>query len=159
MQDTDTQPEKPESITQVPDRITHIEGPVEVLEPTTPSHTGESQETVTPSHTLDPETVQELHEMLAWWKTRKDELMPKPIEERPLFKRVPSTTRSVRIGADLALDAERYALKHRAETGGSFSGFVELLLWQRLGRRHKYLQPVPQANTQSDNAINDREGL
>jgi len=107
----------------------------EILEGKLPSPTTPVLPGDTPSHaTLDPEMVRELREMLTWWKQhREDQPMSK---QRPLFNRVPSTTRSVRISKDLALDAERYAMKNTATTGRTFSGLVELLLWQLLG-------PVP----------------
>ncbi|MBM3300540.1 MAG: hypothetical protein FJY85_11350 [Deltaproteobacteria bacterium] len=151
---------------EVQDTVTQANTDHQVLEAHTEAHIPNVQDNVLPSRTLDempegelplsktspvlfahaeshtdldPETIQGLKDMLAWWRSRKDKPM-ELIKDRPLFHRDPSVTRSVRISKDLALDAERYALKHVGETGGSFSGLVEILLWLHLGSNRKYLK-------------------
>lgn len=88
------------------------------------------------------DTVNELLQMLDWWRERKDQSLSDeaPIQERPVFKRgADTTTKTIRIGKELFRDAERKAKKERALTGGTFSGLVELLLWKHLGFDPKYL--------------------
>ncbi|MGO9570154.1 MAG: hypothetical protein ACLP5H_21705 [Desulfomonilaceae bacterium] len=97
----------------------------------------------TPPTGLDEGTVNELLSMLAWWRAQKDQpsLTSVPIQERPTFKRGADTiTKTIRIGKALFQDAQRLAKKQRALTGGTFSGLVELLLWERLGCDNKYLR-------------------
>ena len=76
-------------------------------------------------------------------RQRKDQLLSSatPIQERPAFKRGPdTTTKTIRISEELFQDAERLARRQRALTGGTFSGLVELLLWQHLGCDDKYIR-------------------
>ncbi len=96
----------------------------------------------TPTKRLDDDTVNELLQMLGWWRARKDQPLTTktPIQERPVFKRGGDTiTKTIRIGKELFQDAEKLTKKERALTGGTFSGLVELLLWKHLGSDKKYL--------------------
>jgi hypothetical protein len=95
---------------------------------------------------FDESTMRELAELLEWWRARKEAGIDKVTQEiavRPNFKRggkSDSVTRSIRIGKDLAEAAEKRAKKEKALTGGSFSGLVEYLLWDFLGRDPKFLE-------------------
>lgn len=99
---------------------------------------------ITPNTVIDrlAPLVEDLTKMVNEWK--QAEATPQTTgERRPKFKRGADTsTRTVRLGNQLIRDAERYAEKHKRETGGTFSGLVELLLWERLGRSSKYLASV-----------------
>lgn len=93
---------------------------------------------------LDETTITQLLKMLQWWRTHKDkqehEIEPAISDIRPDFEREPSITRSVRISEHLFRDAIKSAKQLRAQTGGNFSGLVEMLLWQHLGCDAKYLK-------------------
>lgn len=65
------------------------------------------------------------------------------LPERPIFRGNRSALKTIRLKSDMARAAERYAVKHRAKTGGTFSGLVELLLWDALGRPDAFTQPEP----------------
>ncbi|MFZ5868558.1 MAG: hypothetical protein ACOYXY_21920 [Thermodesulfobacteriota bacterium] len=89
---------------------------------------------------LDPETLETLLEMAAWWKRNRDKmLMPLP-GTRPIFHRKKSVLRSVRLDERLIKAAEKKAKEERATTGGGFNQLVELLVWQWLGRPTEFLE-------------------
>jgi len=96
---------------------------------------------------LDPKDAAYLGELLAWWRERRDQLDTMQIgrEERPAFKGPRDTTKTVRLSEAMARAAEKYAAKHRAQTGGTFSGLCEWLIWQALGRPDRF---VTQVNTE-----------
>ncbi len=89
---------------------------------------------------LTPGFIEELERMLQWWRQEQATTVEDTGKPRPKFKRgKDTTTRTVRLGTALIKDAEKYAKKHEAETGGTFSGLVELLLWERLGKKSKHI--------------------
>lgn len=101
----------------------------------------------TQAHTgiqLDPQDAVDLRELLTWWRTKRSELMTagSTAQERPLFKRDRTVTKTVRLSDTMAKAAESYARKHRAQTGGTFSGLCEWLIWQALGRPEKFVTQV-----------------
>ena len=95
---------------------------------------------------FDESAMRDLAELLDWWRKRKEsgiDTVKSEIAVRPNFKRggkEDTVTRSVRIGKELAEAAEKRARIERALTGGSFSGLVEYLLWDFLGRDPKFLE-------------------
>lgn len=91
---------------------------------------------------IDEAKHKELDEMLRWWRKRKNELTTDTCMESrpPVFKRGSDTVvKSVRIGRGLYEDAERWARKHPASSGGTFNSLIELLLWRHLGCASKYV--------------------
>jgi len=109
-----------------------------------PEHPSEEPTTVLGQ--FDEEALNDLNEILAWWRERKEagkEAERPKMEIRPDFKRGgkgATVTRSVRIGKALAKSAEKKAKQEKALTGGSFSGLVEFLLWDYLGRDERFLE-------------------
>jgi hypothetical protein len=86
-----------------------------------------------------PQFIEDLEKMVTEWRAQQTAIEV-PEEQRPKFKRGKDTsTRTVRLGDQLIKDAEKYARNYRTETGGTFSGLVEVLLWEKLGRSLKYL--------------------
>jgi hypothetical protein len=85
----------------------------------------------------------EVRRMLEWWKDQGGDAasLPTPLGERPRFDRSNAVRGTVRLGKALYNEASKWAAKHRLETGGNFSGLVELLLWRHLGSDPKYLRP------------------
>lgn len=104
----------------------------------------------TPVTQIPTDMLAELREMLDWWREQRGSAMQRTGvgEERPAFKRGRTVTKTVRLSDAMAREAERYAMKHRFQTGGTFSGLVELLVWRALGQPEKY---VAHENTLSDN--------
>jgi predicted solute-binding protein len=92
------------------------------------------------------EVLEYLAQLVEWWREQREN--PVPIgasEERPVFKGPRDATKTVRLSEPMARAAESYARKHRAQTGGTFSGLCEWLIWQALGRPEKF---VAQENTE-----------
>lgn len=89
---------------------------------------------------LDPDMLDDLAEMVEWWRAQREHLQAPQVvhEERPVFDRKKTVTKTIRLGETMESDATIYALKHRALTGGTFSGLVEWLIWQVLGKGEKY---------------------
>ncbi len=104
---------------------------------------GDTEASDTGQYALDrltPEFIEELERMVEWWRQEQATPIEDAGKKRPKFKRGKhTTTRTVRLGNELIKDAEKYAEGHKAETGGTFSSFVELLLWERLGRKSKHI--------------------
>jgi hypothetical protein len=97
---------------------------------------------------LTPEFIEDLEKIREQWIAQQGATEEAAKGERPKFKRGKETsTRTVRLGNQLIGDAEEYARTHRAETGGTFSGLVELLLWERLGRKSKYLSDAKKSDS------------
>lgn len=90
---------------------------------------------------VDESVSEDIMEMLAWWKERKDSLSrlmesPPTVETRPTFKRgtvKDTATKTIRLSKELVKRVEREARAQKALTGGTFNGLVELLLWRFLG--------------------------
>lgn len=143
-----TAPEEPAPVTQSTTSRTPT------LSDTAPqcSTTGSEDPDVTQRNTsvtqISPEMLAELGEMLAWWRDRRESGMTGfAVEERPAFDRRDTLTKTVRLDARMVRAAEKYAQKHRSLTGGTFSGLVELLVWQALGQPERF---VTQESTESD---------
>jgi hypothetical protein len=101
---------------------------------------GDTDDSVLPKNTqdihLDPADHDALLELISWWKQNRGAVATttQPITERPAFKGNRDATKTIRLTKDMARAAERYIRKHRGETGGNFSAWVELLIFDALGR-------------------------
>jgi hypothetical protein len=107
-----------------------------------------------PPEPLDDQTIADLRAMLKWWKesaaSPSQVITPAHsglanITARPAFKRSGgggerTPTKTIRLGAEMVQRAEKAAKKHKAVTGGTFSGLVEVLIWQYLGCPDDLLQ-------------------
>lgn len=91
---------------------------------------------------LDPDTLADLLAMLDWWmaldkapeqvaQEKDSSVTPK---QRPMFLRHPNATKTIRLSKRMIELAEAAAAKEKLLTGGSFSGLVEMLLWEYLGK-------------------------
>ena len=94
-----------------------------------------------PATHFDDATVQALMEVVAWWRDHKGEVqMPIPMAaQAPSFRRKGTTTRSVRIAADMLEAAVKKAREEKGRTGGTFNSLVEVLLWEFLGRPEEFV--------------------
>jgi len=143
----DTQVDAEHTSTQSPTEIVESVEPDVVPQETTLSHDPSGE---MPAHNviqMDPKDAADLAELLMWWRERRCQLDTMQIthEERPRFNRGQTDTKTVRLSSDMARAAEKYAAKHRSQTGGTFSRLCEWLLWQALGRPEKF---VTQENTE-----------
>jgi hypothetical protein len=126
-QDTDT-------VVQMKRDVIHEEGQPHIGEETTPVVPGftDVRQTTDASSQFTDDQVEQIMEMLTWWNEHKQE--PVPRGARPDFKRSETVVKAVRIGREM-FDAVNTRLQSdRANTGGSFSALVEMLLWEYLGR-------------------------
>lgn len=138
---------QPQDIEVIPEKDTLIIQSTEP-EPVTREY-AEAHDVIceTPAHSsiqLDPKDHADLTELLIWWRTKRGELttVVSTAQERPLFKRDKTVTKTVRLSDTMAKAAEKYAARHRAQTGGTFSGLCEWLIWQALGRPEKFVTQV-----------------
>lgn len=89
---------------------------------------------------LRKEDLEDLIEMLNWWRNRKETSDVATTEIRPVFKRGVTTARSVRLNQSMMHEAEQKAKQERIKTGGTFNGLVELLVWEYLGKPPVYVE-------------------
>lgn len=142
--DIDTQADAPHTSAH---RTTEIVESEPVPQESTESHEPSCE---MPAHNviqMSEKDAFDLRELLVWWRERRDQLdtMSVAREERPAFKGPRNTTKTVRLSEAMARAAEKYAARHRAQTGGTFSGLCEWLIWQALGRPETF---VIQENTE-----------
>lgn len=131
--------------------VLQTEEPVDVPQEHTPSYTEEppvvihenTGEHETARKTIESDVIQidrdtyaELTEMLEWWRDRRDELHTPSsvtVSEAPNFGPKDSKPKTIRLPLKMVRAANKYAKQHRALTGGTFSGLVELAVWRLLG--------------------------
>jgi hypothetical protein len=91
---------------------------------------------------LDEAAVQDLQDMLEWWRSKKDESLVIP-PSRPVFRGKRRNTGVHVNGRILELVVEKLKTD-KVRTGGSLSLLTEYLYWEYLGRPQEVLEPVPE---------------
>jgi len=114
--------------------------------------TARQEEVVTQSNAvvLQENVVNELMEMLRWWKEDRMNIAQEipMVTARPEFDREETATKTLRISNKLMLAAEKKAKAERALTGGSFSSLVEFLLWRYVGSGEEFLRTERDQDTE-----------
>ncbi|MFC1833560.1 hypothetical protein ACFL2Q_02355 [Thermodesulfobacteriota bacterium] len=87
---------------------------------------------------LDEETIEEIMQMLEWWKNRPEEPERRQLPDyRPTFKRgslgSDQSPKTVRLSNELVSRALLKAKTERTRYGTSFSSLIETLLWEFIG--------------------------
>jgi hypothetical protein len=89
---------------------------------------------------LDDAAVQDLQDMLEWWRTKKDESLVIP-PTRPVFKGERRNT-GVHVNKEILKRVMQKLKTDKVRTGGSLSLLTEYLYWEYLGRPRDVLEPV-----------------
>ena len=86
---------------------------------------------------FDDDTRAVLREVAEWWQRRKQEDDHMVGEARPIFRRVETTTRSVRLDKKMLDAVERKCRKERL----NFNSLVEWLVWKYLDCDPAFVEP------------------
>jgi len=91
---------------------------------------------------MDPNALEDLKDMLAWWRAKKDAPLGE-VQGRLVFQGEAKNT-GVNVNLEIVKRARDKIKNDKARTGGSLSKLVELLLWQYIGSPEDLLEKAPE---------------